>query len=253
MVKKILTQVIYPLPLSLQLIVVGLLLMSLTEAQLTGKVMLVAGLGLIIVFSLPVVAEIALRYLEKKHEAIKDTDVNLDIRWVVVLGEGGHRSDPRLPVTGIISNTALARVGEGIRLHRLLPASKMILSGGSVYDPKPTAKVMADVAIALGVDSADMILESDSKDTKDEARFIRSIVEENIFYLVTSAAHMHRSMAIFLRHGMNPIAAPTDFQATKRQRFDIRICFPSPNALTKAEKAFHEFLGMVWGRTKRQL
>ena len=36
------------------------------------------------------------------------------------------------------------RLVEGIRIHRNLPGSKLILSGGGGFDPVPNAKIMAD-------------------------------------------------------------------------------------------------------------
>ena len=41
---------------------------------------------------------------------------------------------------------------EGIRLFRMLPGSKLVLSGGRAFDPVPNAKIMADVAMAMEVD-----------------------------------------------------------------------------------------------------
>jgi uncharacterized SAM-binding protein YcdF (DUF218 family) len=58
----------------------------------------------------------------------------------------------------------------------------------------------------------DLILESDSKDTNDQARLIQPIVGDDLFLLVTSATHMPRSIALFKSLGMHPIAAPTDWK-----------------------------------------
>jgi hypothetical protein len=45
-----------------------------------------------------------------------------------------------------------------IHFHKMLPESKLILSGGSAFDPVPDAKVMGDVALALGVDKQNLFL-----------------------------------------------------------------------------------------------
>ena len=68
---------------------------------------------------------------------------------------------------------------EGIRIHNSLKGSKLILSGGAVFDPVPEAKVMADAAYKLGVDPDDIILESASKDTEDQAQNIEKLAQLN--------------------------------------------------------------------------
>ena len=80
-------------------------------------------------------------------------------KWIVVLG-GGHVSDPRLPANSQISAAALGRVVEGVRLHKAIPGSKLLLSGGAVFDPVPEAEVMARIAVLLGVKPQDIRLET---------------------------------------------------------------------------------------------
>ncbi len=187
------------------------------------------------------------------------------VKWVVVLG-GGHTSDPQLPVTNQLSDASTARLIEGIRLHNMLPESKLILSGGGfgpqisqitqilkTGDPVPNAKIMADVAEAIGVNKQDLVLESVSKDTKDEAILIQKIVGKDQFVLVTSASHMPRSMALFKKCGMHPIPAPTDYFVKKHQRVSPAMFFPSASDLYKTERAFHEYLGMVWAKLRGQI
>ena len=139
-----------------------------------------------------------------------------NVKWVVVLG-GGHISDPKLPGTSQLSDSATVRVVEGVRLHKMIPGTKILLSGGVVFDPVPNARVMAAVAVAIGVNEQDLVLELDSKDTKDEAIIVKEMVGNDRFILVTSASHMPRSVALFKKHGMNPIPAPTGHLVKERQ------------------------------------
>ena len=125
---------------------------------------------------------------------------------------GGHVSDPRLPANSQISAAALGRVVEGVRLYKAIPGSKLLLSGGAVFDPVPEAEVMARIAVLLGVKPQDISLEPDSRDTADEAEIIAKMIGRERFILVTSASHMPRSMALFRKRGLQPIPAPTDFQ-----------------------------------------
>jgi uncharacterized SAM-binding protein YcdF (DUF218 family) len=98
-----------------------------------------------------------------------------------------------------------------------------------------------------------VILESLSKDTKDEARLIKNIVGNDRFVLVTSASHMPRSMALFKKLGMQPIPAPTDYWVKERQGISPAMFFPSSNGLRKAERAFYEYLGLAWANLRGQI
>jgi len=144
-------------------------------------------------------------------------------------------------------------VVEGIRIHKKLPGSKLILSGGGGFDPVPNARIMADVASTLGISSSDMVLEPDSKDTKDEAVLIQKIVENEKFILVTSASHMPRSMALFNKLGMQPIPAPTDHAMKRRQGTHPGVFFPSSGKIRNAELVFYEYLGLAWAKLRGQM
>ena len=159
---------------------------------------------------------------------------------------GGHRSDPSLPANSQISPAALGRVVEGVRLYKTIPGSKLLLSGGRVFDPVPEAEVMAQIAEFLGVKPQDISLESNSRDTADEAKIIAGMIGREKFILVTSASHMPRSMALFRKRGLQPIPAPADFPAREPEGFDPSEFFPGAGPLRQLETALHEYLGLAW-------
>jgi uncharacterized SAM-binding protein YcdF (DUF218 family) len=174
------------------------------------------------------------------------------VKFIVVLG-GGHTTNPQLPVTSQIKKTALVRLIEGIRIQRKYPDSKLILSGGIVFDPIPHAMIMADIASELGIDENDIIIEAESRDTKDEAMLIKSIVKDERFVLVTSASHMPRSMALFKKLGMTPVAAPTAHLVKNVKIISPISFFPSASNLDKSKRAFYEYLGITWAKLRRQI
>ena len=216
--KKIIGQLFLPVPLCLEILIVGLLLLLFTRKQKAGKILLSIGVILFTLLSYPALSNTFLRRLEYQYPPLITTaasdfvpdEVVPQVRWIVVLG-GGHISDPKIPVTSQLSGASLVRLIEAIRLHNQIPGSKLILSEGKVFDSVPGAETMAEAAKALGVKQEDLILESESKDTIDEARIIKSIVGNDKFILVTSASHMPRSMGMFKKLGMQPIPAPTGY------------------------------------------
>jgi len=83
----------------------------------------------------------------------------------------------------------------------------------------------------------------------------KKIVGPDPFLLVTSAAHMPRSMALFRKQGMNPIPAPTGHQVKERQRGEISpgSFFPGIGELEKAEMAVYEYLGLAWVKIRGKI
>ncbi|MEA3428477.1 MAG: envelope biogenesis factor ElyC [Thermodesulfobacteriota bacterium] len=243
--KKIVAPLFFPLSIILEILILGIFLLWFTGRQKTGKMVVFAGVLLLALFSYTSMSEVCLRPLEYKYPPLVDLHQFSDVKWVVVLG-GGHNSDSNLPVTSQISESSLSRLVEGIRIHRLLPKSKLILSGGGVYDPMSESKVMADVAEVMGIGGNKVVLEELSKDTKDQARLIHKIVGDERFILVTSASHIPRSMALFQKSGMKPIAAPADYSVKKRHRISPGVFFPNADSLRKMERVFYEYLGLGW-------
>ncbi len=250
--KKLVAPMFFPLSLCLEILILGVIFLWFTRRQKTGKVLVTIGIILLGGLSLRASSDRLLRPLEYKYPSLVEFNDISDVKWIVVLGSG-HTSDPEITVTDQISYDSLVRLIEGIRIQKILSGSKLILSGGSVPDPVPNAQIMADVALAVGVDENILVLESTSRDTKDQARLIKKMVGDDRFVLVTSASHMPRSMALFKKQGMEPIPAPTDHLVKERQGARLGIPFPSANGLRKAERAFYEYLGLAWAKFRGQI
>ena len=258
--KKIIAQLFFPGPLCLEILIAGLLLLLFTRKQKAGKILLSIGVILFTLLSYPALSNIFLRRLEYQYPPLISTaasdfvpdEVVPQVRWIVVLG-GGHISDPKIPITSQLSGASLVRLIEAIRLHNQIPGSKLILSEGKVFDSVPGAETMAEVAKAVGVKQEDLILESESRDTIDEARIIKSIVGNDKFILVTSASHMPRSMGMFKKLGMQPIPAPTGYSIVRSQRISPGDFFPSSGGLRRAEGVIYEYLGIFWAKLRGQI
>jgi uncharacterized SAM-binding protein YcdF (DUF218 family) len=250
--KKIVAPLFSSVPFILGILLLGLFLIWLTRKQKTGKVVVLIGIIFLGTLSYDVVSNKLLRPLEYKYPPLLSLQNIRNVKWIVVLGSG-HTSDPKLPITSQISSASLVRLVEGIRIHNELPKSKLILSGGSVFEKISNAQVLAEVAIAIGVKKEDLILEDTSKDTEDEARLIQKIVGQERFILVTSASHMPRSIALFRKFSMHPMPAPTGYLVKESRELSISMFYPSVSGLCKAEVAFYEYLGSVWAKLRGKI
>jgi uncharacterized SAM-binding protein YcdF (DUF218 family) len=190
------------------------------------------------------------RTLESQYAVVMKIDP--EIHWIVVLGGGHDLAHAGLPANDLLSSVSIERLVEGVRLYRQLPQAKLIVSGGvaSSIDTVSEAAYLAKVASWFGIPVQDIVLEATSINTADEAVEIKKIIDHEPFYLVTSAIHMPRSMSLCLKQGLNPIAAPTDpiLVDPKDQRWEMSL--PSASNLVRTNVAWHEILGMVWGKIR---
>ena len=165
--KKIVGPLFLPLKLCFILILVGLCLVWFQKKGRLGKLLLTIGVLLLMLLSYSVIADRIIAPLECRYPPVHLQDAQ-GVKWIAVLG-GGFQAGDRCPPTSQLASDSLARLAEGIRLYRTLPHCKLLLSGGAVFDPVSEAEVMSRAALALGVRSQDIVLETTSRDTEDHA------------------------------------------------------------------------------------
>lgn len=254
LLKKILSPLFMPLCLSLEILLAGVILLWFTRRQRLGKILTTAGLLMLVALSLPAIANPLLATLEDRYPPFPGGTaagvLPAGVPWIVVLG-GGMTDDPRVPATSRISQESLARLAEAVRLYRLMPGCRLIFSGGAAFGRTPEAVVMAQAAGDMGIPSRDILTEGRSRDTEEQASLIGGMVGKARFVLVTSAAHMPRSVALFRKQGMAPIPAPAAFQALEDR--NPAGFHPAVSALRKSEAAFHEYLGCIWSSLRDRL
>lgn len=248
---------VFPLSLCVELLFAGLILVWFTRKQKAGKLLVTAGAVLLTALSYGPIPRLLLNPLEGRYPAVGAQALAMPTppsnethaRWIVVLG-GGHTADERLPVTSQISPESLARLVEGVRLYKQWPKTKVVVSGGRDFDSGPEAEPIASVAQILGVSPSDLVIENESLDTEDQARRVEPIVGGSEFFLVTSASHMPRALALFHRRGMRPIPAPADYDLKGSGGFAPSQLYPQAGNIRRAEKAMYEYLGLVWARLR---
>jgi uncharacterized SAM-binding protein YcdF (DUF218 family) len=127
---------------------------------------------------------------------------------IVVLGR-------KLNSDGSPSDILLERMEDAVEWYKFLSGfskeTVLLLSGGGPngyssyfqFSRTSEASVMKRIAVKLGVPSKNIILEDQSKDTIENAKFTKKILDsleinyEDELYLVTSDFHMKRALYIF--------------------------------------------------------
>ena len=216
---KILPPLLYPLGLACILIVAALIIRN--PRWRTG-VMLLA-LGLLLLASNRWVALGLARSLEWRYLPQGELP-NADV--IVVLGGGTHSA--LYPRQTVEVGNAGDRLIYAALLYREGKADHLVLTGGRldwVSAGDSPAEDMAVLLEMLGVPRQAMWLEADSRNTYENALNTRKILEGKgikRIILVTSAAHMPRSVALFEKQGLEVIPAPTDFTITQEGWDDLK-------------------------------
>lgn len=251
--KKLIAPFLMPVPFCLALVLAGLALAWFTRRQRAGRWLTAAGSVALLLLGYGFVSSRVLATLERRHVPVTDVSAASGrVRWVVVLG-GGSSADAGLPAVMRLSEGSLARLVEGIRLQRQLPGGRLLLSGGSVFGSDADADTMRALAVELGVDPAALDLDTVSPDTETQAEIVRARLGAEEFFLVTSASHMPRAMALFRKAGTNPLPAPTHFLTQKDRGIAPADFFPSSGGLRRAEAATYEYLGLAWAKVRGRI
>jgi len=247
LLKKIASLLLSPLTVCIILLVSGMFMLLFTRRQKTGKLLTASGVVFLLLISYDALPDRAIGILEHEYPPLNEISPVSGAKWIVVLG-GGHTSDKNLPALSRLSGESLTRIVEGIVIHKSLPQSRLLFSGGKAFDPESESKTMADVAVQLGLNRSLIVEESAGQDTDDQAALIKNIVGNDKFILVTSAYHMPRSMALFQKQGMHPIPAPAGHRVKNNETTNPFMYFPDSDGIKKMEFAVHEYLGLIWAK-----
>ncbi|WP_020538020.1 YdcF family protein [Lewinella cohaerens] len=185
---------------------------------------------------------------ESRYTQLDDDIINeLEKQAVNILVLGaGHSNAPGFTVHDRLSEPALKRLLEGVRIKQQLPQAKLICSGYSASGRQPQAEVLAEMALQLGVAPQDTLLQPTAHNTEAEALAYRQRFSDTIpLVLVTSALHIPRALYWFRHHGLDPIPAPTNHLVMPDPGYESFAFKPSTRKIDISAKLLHEYAGMV--------
>lgn len=253
--KKLLGDILMPFPMALGILFVGIILLWSARRKNTA-IFLVTLSGLMLgLAGMEGPSDYVVRSLEKKYSPLVNPSAFNEVKWIVVLS-AGQTDDKRVPALDRLGDDSVIRLVYGIRLYRMLPGTKLLLSGGGAG---PGINAIADnmktVALELGVPGEDIAVDRSSFDTADQAFLIGRLLKEERFILVTSATHMPRAVELFKKQGLDPIPAPTRFTALEDEAgFDAhKGWIPDAENLVAMDAALHEYLGIAWSWLRGQI
>jgi len=142
------------------------------------------------------------------------------------------------------------RLTQAVILARRFPDARIVYTGGTTALRGARSNEATDareLLIAMGVAPERILIETQSRNTDENARLTRDLVQplaSQHWLLVTSAWHMTRSMGLFRKAGFDLAAFPVDYRSlgpTGRWEPDI-----SPlRGLRTFDLAVHEWVGLT--------
>lgn len=234
-----------PLGLLTLLVVLGAAL-SFTRWRRAGRV-LVASSGAIMFAALSLPLDVWLaRPLEDRFPSPPLPD---RVDGVILLGGAADADLSRL--NGEIAlNDAAERPIAFIEIMRAHPEARGLATGGngSLFpkggrEDEPTRALFRSV----GFDDARVVYENESRDTWENAVFSRRLVDpkpEEVWVLITSAAHMPRAAGVFRRVGWNVFPHPVDRRVPRGSVGDLSAR-DAATAWKRLSDATREWVGLA--------
>lgn len=257
--KKLVSRLFFPVPLCVELLLAGLILLLFTRRQRLAKALLISGTLLLLLLGYPALSGRLIAPIESAWpplapqgaESPELATLGPEV-CIVVLGQG-LSSALWLPPTGRVNDILLGRLIEAVRLHRLLPGSRIIVS---LSGPAPAEEKVAFLnafADTVGLPAQDFELIADAVDTEQEVLQAKERAGDRALIVVSDASHIPRAMRIFRRHGLDPVPAPCNYafkpDATPGP-VNPAALYPNSDGLSLAERAVYEYLGLKWERLR---
>jgi uncharacterized SAM-binding protein YcdF (DUF218 family) len=233
-------------PVLILLFLVTGFLIVLTAARRLGVVLLAMGILLYYGLSISPTSQWLLRPLESRYSPIAAERLPR-LGTLVVLG-GGAWGTTTGPVASRLSEGTLRRLVEAVRLYSLMDRPQIVVCGGKAnpFSGIAEAEIMREFLTGLAVPKTLILVETQSRNTVENARLLRKLILRQPLILITSARHMPRAMRVFKAQGMQPLPAPCDFQVRQNGHDPLRYV-PTATSLAASAGAIYEYLATIFG------
>jgi len=222
------------------LAVVAVVCMSVPRFRRGSAVLLSLALLMYLVFGSGLTAFWMMSTLEYEYPPGQET-VSDPVPDTIVVLTGYAKVNNLVPISSHVNASSGFRVLETARIYHRGQRQSVIISGN---DEVPL--IMKGLLSGLGVPDKRITTDTVSYNTHESAVHLREQLQGKRFYLVTSAGHMPRAMGVFLKQGLEPVPAPTDYLSSFSMR-DSNI-LPNGQHLAISDLAVHEYLALIWYR-----
>jgi uncharacterized SAM-binding protein YcdF (DUF218 family) len=139
-----------------------------------------------------------------------------------------------------------------VQLFKIHKIDTILISGGGSdlkAEDLPESVQLKKYLIYCGIPEQNILTEERSKNTMENARFSRQLIDQRSlkgpFLLITSAFHMKRAMGCFRQVGLNVDEFPVDYYTGERSFSFASFFIPSSDAFMKWTLLIHEITGYL--------
>lgn len=202
-------------------------------------------LGLLVFFTNPFLGNLAENTWERAPVLIRDLPVY--DAGIVLTGITINRDFPK---DRVFLSRGADRIMHALLLYRRGKIKKFLITGGSgSINPRESteARDLREILLLAQVPEQDILLEEQSRNTRENALFTKKILDQNpqikSTILITSAFHMRRAEACFNKVGLQPAIFPVDFYADKKHYTLNNLIIPNEQTLNNWSVLLHEITG----------
>ena len=236
---------VLPIGIVIELSLLALLFLRFGKRKASAA-FLVSALLVLWVSSMPIVADSLYGKLEQDFPPVALADIPVS-ECIVLLG--GVVEPVLYPRVDIEMKEAVDRVYKAAQLYRAGKGAVLIVAGGNQpwlpYE-QPEAELVQALLVEWGVPAVAIVLDGASRNTRENAVNSRALLAKlgcDTPLLVTSAAHMARSVAAFEKVGVDVFAVSADVRVIRNSRVTVFDFLPNAGALLMTTDAVREWLG----------
>ncbi len=242
----VIKSLVLPPGLMFLMILVGLLVLR--KHAILGKSLMITGFGLLVLLSLPIVADFNMNLLQREP-VLPESELRYPTAGaIVILGGGRIRNAPEyghdIPHYRVLQRL---RYGAYLQHHTRLP---ILVTGGVVFNNTDDSEaILMNDVLSNEFRAPATWLEGRSRTTWENAKYSREILKKHgidTIYLVTTAWHMPRSVLAFESVGFKVVPAPTGYSKQEKKDVTLLSLLPDANALYTNRMFMHELFGILW-------
>jgi uncharacterized SAM-binding protein YcdF (DUF218 family) len=142
-----------------------------------GKKVLWSGIGLLLFFTNPFLSNLALLAWEpdfKSFDEIETHEIGIVLTGVTNLSKTAYDRT--------FFNKGADRITHALQLYRMGKIKKILISGGqglNPVNPQTEAEVLKRFLLMTGMPESDILIEDQSKNTRENAAFTKAFLEKN--------------------------------------------------------------------------
>lgn len=243
---KLIQPILWPFNIALIALVVGLYAVRKDNRRVALWALSISLIALVLP-GMPIVARGLLYSIESTYPVVHHKDApKADV--IAILG--GSMMGQQAPRKESEEGNG-SRVLPGARLYRAGKAPYIIVSSGMSYslldrNPRSESEDMRDVLVEMGVPPSRILMESRSRNTDENARYVAELMKQRGFrsvLVVTSASHLPRAMSSFKKYGVTQAHPfPTDHRIFEKCDGFFSIV-PDMASLELSRTAIREYVG----------